>query len=134
MLTTLSRTIAPQAISSSSSGRGKIAMSKAAPSRIARFNAALSRNSTPTATSYARSKAGTSSCNSGRMAPPQKIVRGVVVVITRLTISTCKEKGRPIGGPSLYGVDCYSAAGSAAGSAAPSAFTAASFSRSARIS
>jgi hypothetical protein len=70
----LSRAIAPSAIKSSSSGRGSIAMSKIAPSWIARFKAALSRNSTSTAALCVRSKRGTTSLNSGRMAPPLKIL------------------------------------------------------------
>jgi hypothetical protein len=57
----LSRTIAPSAIKSLSSGRGKIAISKTAPFWIARFKATLSWNSISAVTSCVRANSGTSS-------------------------------------------------------------------------
>ena len=71
--------IAPSVIKSSSSGRGRIAISKTAPSWIARFKAALSWNSISTVASCARSNSGTSSRSSGRMAPPLRILIFVAI-------------------------------------------------------
>jgi hypothetical protein len=79
--------IAPLSARSSSSGRGKIAISNDAPSSIACFNAALRRNSISTATPCARSNRGTIPAISGRIAPPLKILRDFAIATERPSAS-----------------------------------------------
>src|SRR5262249_532152 len=87
-----------------------------APSSIARLTAALSRNSTSAVTPCARSKSGTSSCNSGRIAPPLKILICFAVVMSKpgaaLGLPEVRAKGTREGrGPTLASLGARAARG-----------------------
>jgi hypothetical protein len=92
------------------------------------------RNSMSTDTPFVRSNSGSACVINARMAPPLKIlIVGTIARVIRV-VTTEKQraaKRRPFDFPF---VRPYSAAGNAAGSVAASALTAASFSRSARMS
>lgn len=86
------RAIAPCSASSSSSGRGRIATSNAAPSSIAFLCAEANRNSMSTDTPFVRCNSGSACVINPRMAPPLKIL--IVGTIARVIRVVTTEKQR----------------------------------------